>query len=53
MLTLDPELQLLAEQLLAESLGDADRKLLAATEDPLEFDAPDAPPDRKRFRSSC
>ena len=45
MLTLDPELQLLAEQLLAESLGDADRKLLAATEDPLEFDAPDAPPE--------
>ena len=44
-LTIDPELQQLAEQLLAESLGDADRRLLPDVEDPLEAAIPDAPPE--------
>ncbi|MFO0179611.1 MAG: penicillin-binding transpeptidase domain-containing protein [Planctomyces sp.] len=45
LLTLDPELQQLAEQLLAESLGDTERRLLPAPEDPLESADPDAPPE--------
>lgn len=44
-LTIDPRLQLLAEQLLAESLGDAERRLLPDLADPLESAIPDAPPE--------
>ena len=45
LLTIDPELQQLAEQLLAESVGDAERRLLPAPEDALESATPDAPPE--------
>jgi len=45
LLTIDPRLQLLAEQLLAESLGDAERRLLPDLSDPLESAIPDAPPE--------
>jgi penicillin-binding protein 2 len=45
LLTIDPELQQLAEQLLAESVGDAERQLLPALEDALESATPDAPPE--------
>jgi penicillin-binding protein 2 len=45
LLTIDPELQRLAEQLLAESVGDAERRLLPAPEDALESATPDAPPE--------